>query len=322
MTVTINPDNPNILINDNGVTYELGRKGRRPIWVIEYMKEQEQTMTNTDVEPESTGELDTEPTDTKEVQVAKKVIKTSAYKDFIESFKKDSYMKDGEVVTVDDVRNLVVRCNFTMKQTGIQPMIFNADFNSVQKASDGVLIISPECFQRAAFGKNDLQHDFTLQGFTDMCAMLRGGIKTDKKANNCSCIKAVNSRVRSTDYKIVENDRLGFKADDDGENYLCDEQLYEDAVFEVKMNISLNHLVQNITGMDFAQKNILKVVEATEDEVNAFIEAGTFTTEGMVDISKIVDTVKLKIDNLKRFSHRGISAEFKIEGFTVTVDTL
>jgi hypothetical protein len=220
----------------------------------------------------------------------------------------------------------MVRLNFIMTQRGIQPMSFNTDFNSVQKADDGTLVMSAECFNRHAFGQNDLQADFTVKGLKDMNILLRGGIKTvkkDKEGEDCCLTKVINTSVRSKSYKAVKNDRLGFKADDNGENYLCEEQLFLETIFDVKMNVSINQLLKNIMGQDFAQDNALKVIMASDSECSDLIATCIPTKNNTLDIDAIVTIIKSKInDGMKHFSHRGIYAEFALSDISVTVEPL
>lgn len=250
------------------------------------------------------------------------VFDSNSYQDFLKNLSHTSYLYTEEEWQVEDVRNIVLRLEFSLKQKGIQAMMFNADFNGIQKVEDGALIISPECLCRFIFGQNDLQHNFTVDGLIEQTSMLRGGIKTDseEKKNNCSLMKAINSDCRSTKFELIKNDRLGFKADNDGENYLCDEQLYREAEFKVLLNVFIMSFWKNITGMDFAQKNGLKCISASEEEVKKFIEEGTFTSNGMLDIDKIVKMIQEKIKRLKHFSHRGVVADFEVTDFCAKVE--
>jgi hypothetical protein len=247
------------------------------------------------------------------------------YKDFIRNLSLNKIYTNGKVVDAN-VKDIVVRLNFTMTQRGIQPMSFNTDFNGVQKADDGTLVMSAECFNRHAFGQNDLQDDFTIKGLKDMNILLRGGIKTvkkDKDGKNCCLTKVINTTARSKSYKAINNDRLGFKADDNGENYLCEEQLFLETVFDVKMNLSINQFLKNVMGQDFAQANVLKVITASDSDCADFITSCIPTKDNTLDLDAIVNIIKSKIkDGMKHFSHRGICAEFALSDISVTVEPL
>ncbi len=322
-------DGETILTNDNGDTYRIGQRGRKPAWVKEHIEGD-----TTDSSGDQLDKVSKEPKEMTEPannnvkkekdNTMKAITETEAYKSFIESLDMTHFIHEGQVKEVSNLRDIMVKLGFTMTQNGIQPMIFNADFNSVQKASDGKVIMSAECVNRHAFDKNDLQDHFSAQGIIEQCSFLRGGIKTDanEKKNNCCLSKSLNTRAVATEYNVHENERLGFKADDDGENYLCEEQLYTDAVFAVDVNISINNFIRNITGMDFAQKNALKVIKATEEDTQEMLGACVPTKDGILDLDAIIALITEKFSNLKYFSHKGICAEFKVEKVKEVIDIL
>jgi hypothetical protein len=320
----------NTYTNDDGTTYVPSR-GRKPAWVtayIESLESKSEPVTEKPVEKQ-VEKIETTNHPIKEIIVTENskdkmnsIFDNKVYKDFINNLNLSKIHVNGKTVDTN-AKDIMVRLSFTMTQCGIQPMSFNTNFNSVQKADDGTLVMSAECFNRHAFGQNDLQTDFTVNGLKDMNILLRGGIKTDKdnKKNNVSLTKVINTSVRSKSYKAVNNDRLGFKADDNGENYLCEEQLFLDTVFDVKINVSINQFLKNVMGQDFAQTNALKVITATDAECTDFIATCIPTKAGTLDIDAIVDTVKSKIkDGMKHFSHRGICAEFTLSDISVTAD--
>lgn len=316
----------NTYTNDDGTTY-VPTRGRKPAWVNAYIDSLEpKTVIEKPVEviesnPEPIKETKMNE-NTKEKMTS--VFANKVYKDFISNLSLNKIHANGKTV-VANVKDIMVRLNLTLTQRGIQPMSFNTDFNSVQKADDGTLVMSAECFNRHAFGQNDLQADFTVKGLKDMNILLRGGIRTDKddKKKNVSLTKVINTAVRSVSYKAVNNDRLGFKADDNGENYLCEEQLFLDTVFNVKMNVSINQFLKNVMGQDFAQDNALKVITASDAECADFIATCIPTKDNALDIDAIVNIIKSKIkDGMKHFSHRGICAEFALSDISVTVEPL
>lgn len=321
--------NTNTYTNDDGTTY-VPTRGRKPAWVTAYIEslgskpepvvEKPVELVETNPKPPIKENTVTENTKDKMTSI----FDNKVYKDFISNLNLSKIHVNGKTTTAN-AKDIMVRLNVTMTQRGIQPMSFNTDFNSVQKADDGTLVMSAECFNRHAFGQNDLQADFTINGLKDMNILLRGGIKTDKdnKKNNVSLTKVINTAVRSKSYKAVNNDRLGFKADDNGENYLCEEQLFLDTVFEVKMNVSINQFLKNVMGQDFAQTNALKIITATDAECADFIAACIPTKDGALDIDAIVGIIKSKIkDGMKHFSHRGICAEFALSDISVTADPI
>lgn len=316
----------NTYTNDDGVTY-VPTRGRKPAWVNAYID----SLEHKTVIEKSDEMNETNPEPIKETKMTENnkekmtsVFANKIYKDFISNLSLNKIHINGNTVDAN-VKDIMVRLNLTLTQRGIQPMSFNTDFNNVQKADDGTLVMSAECFNRHAFGQNDLQADFTVRGLKDMNILLRGGIKTDKenKKNNVSLTKVINTSVRSVSYRAVNNDRLGFKADDNGENYLCEEQLFLDTVFNVKMNVSINQFLKNIMGQDFAQDNALKVITTSDSECADFIATCIPTKDNAIDIDAIMNIIKSKIkDGMKHFSHRGICAEFAISDISVTAEPI
>lgn len=251
------------------------------------------------------------------------------YQDFISSLDLHKVKFQRSIVDID-ARDVVISLKFDMRQTGIQPMIFNADFNQVQKTDfDGNPTISPQCFLRHCFDKNDLQKDFSPNGIIEKSILLRGGIKTSEKNTktktkdeNSSNTKIFAVKVTASKFTKVKDDRLGFKADDKGDNYLCEDINYSDVVFNVEMRVSMNQFLKNIKGEDFAQKNALKVIEATDDECQKVIESCIPTCDKVLDLDKLVEVIQSKIANMRYFSHKGICAEFKIENMNISIEDL
>jgi hypothetical protein len=222
--------------------------------------------------------------------------------------------------TIDDIS---VSINFDMIQAGIQPMIFNADFNNVQKTDGfGNLVISSECFMRMIFDQNILQDDFKdVNKFINYGYLFRGGIHTSPsdKNLNVSLTKCINTSVKSKSYVSRLNDRLGFKADDDNENYLNTDHLYENVVFSAVVKLYLYQWLKNIRGQDFAQRNALKAIEMTDEQVNQFINKNIPITDGVLNLDTLVSMITDKINhNIPKFSHRGVCAEFKIENLNIS----
>ena len=337
---TYNKEN-NTYTHDDGTTYTPSR-GRKPAWVLEYIdlvksKNEEPLIKSTEtVKQESLKEVTMNEISKEKT---KSIYDNEIYREFLRNLSFSKIHVNGKTINAN-AKDIMIRLSFTMTQRGIQAMSFNSDFNNIQKNYDGNLVMSAECFNRHVFDQNDIQSNNKVKDLKNLSIILRGGIKTvskekkekakkeGRKEEDCSLTKVINTSVVSKSYKEVGNDRLGFKAkdevkEDENTNHLNSEINYLDTVFDVKMNISINQFIKNITGQDFAQKNALKVFTATDAECSDFIESCIPTKDNAINIDSIVTLVKSKIkDNMKHFSHRGISAEFAISDITMTYESI
>jgi hypothetical protein len=312
---------------DTKDTYVVGKaKGRKPAWVTAWLQTNSlPAVTIIDVKETIKEKIEMPKIEkTEKTEKTEKVNSTTGaifenptYKTFINSLDKSNIIFKGELTPVTSIKDVIFEITFKMIQHNTTPMCFNNDFGGIQKTNEtGSPILSPECVMRHGFGQNDLQNNFTVDGFKTYNFLVRGGIRTDKneKNGNVSLTKTINASCVASNFKKVQNDRLGFKADaDKQENYLNEEIGYLNTTFDVRANFYLLSFIKNIMGTDFAQTNALKLLKATDAECEDFIKSLIPTKGNVLEcdaiIKNIIDTFS---SNLKRFSHRGIYAEFEI----------
>jgi hypothetical protein len=335
--------NTNIIRHEDGREYNLDnlkKPGRRPGWVTKWVTKwvtefPEVIPSHTSQKEKSQSKPKMAGRKAKSPKPAKSVKKNNVttiwasqiYKNFLTNFNSNSnhYIYNNNIQTIKHqfgVRSLKINIQFDLTQTGLENMIFNSDFNNTQKVDpDGNLIISSQCFNRKVYGANNLQDNFSIDGMIGILALLRGGIHTDKlnKKRNASIQKSINTRVVSKSFTVVSDDKLGAKSDENGDNFLTTEILYKDVVFHCEHDIYINTIVGTIQGFPRAQESPLKIIQGTPDEIQKFIDEGTFTTNGMIDCDKIIKIVSEKLQNLINFTHSGDYAEFSLDNLIFNV---